>query len=117
MAHWAKIDSNNIVVQVIKINDNEYTDEGYSWIMENLEGDWIKTSINTRGGVHYNQEGTPDGGVPFRKNYAVIGGSYDKDRDAFITPKPEVIKNKYDEVVIDYTFNEDTCAWDVVQSF
>ena len=59
-------------------------------------GDVYKqTSYNTHGGVHSN------GGTPFRKNYAGLGYTYDKDRDAFIPPKP------YASWVLDET----TCLW------
>lgn len=99
MAHFAQIDENNIVTQVIVI-DQEKIDTGH-W------GDpdtWIQTSYNTRAGVHYtpNSAGVPDGGVALRKNYAGIGYTYDKGRDAFISPKP------YDSWVI----NEDKCIWE-----
>lgn len=45
-------------------------------------GQWIQTSYNTYGGVHL------QGGTPLRWNYAIIGGTYDAERDAFIPPKP-----------------------------
>jgi hypothetical protein len=116
MAHWAKIDENNKVVNIIKINDADYDDEGYAWIEKNLGGKWIKTSINTRGGVHYGADDKPDGGTALRKNYAVLGGIYDEARDAFISPKPEpILLNNV--VFQDFVFNEDTCSWDVVQSY
>ena len=68
MAHFAQIDSNNIVTQVLVI-DQETVNTG-------LFGDpnsFVQTSYNTRGGVHYGQDGQPDGGVALRKNYAGIG--------------------------------------------
>jgi len=90
MAHFAQIDGNNIVAQVI-VADQETINTG-------LFGDpatWIQTSYNTRGGVH------TQGGTPLRKNYAGIGYSYDATRDAFIPPKP----------FNSWTLNEDTCLW------
>ena len=96
MAHFAQIDSNNIVTQVIVI-DQETLNTGH-W------GDpatWIQTSYNTRGGVHYGQDGQPDGGVALRKNYAGIGYTYDPVRDAFIPPRP----------FESWTLDEDTCLW------
>ena len=96
MAHFAQIDSNNIVTQVIVI-DQETLNTGH-W------GDpatWIQTSYNTRGGVHYGQDGQPDGGVALRKNYAGIGYTYDAERDAFIPPRP----------FESWTLDEDTCLW------
>ena len=77
MSHFAQIDGNNIVTQVIVI-EQDVVDTG-------LFGDpnsWIQTSYNTQGGVH------TQGGTPLRKNYAGIGYTYDSTRDAFIPPKP-----------------------------
>ena len=91
MSHFAQIDENNIVTQVIVI-EQDVVDTG-------LFGDpasWIQTSYNTSGGVHLL------GGTPLRKNYAGIGYTYDNTRDAFIPPKP------YNSWVL----NEDTCLWE-----
>lgn len=83
MSHFAQIDENNVVVQVI-VAEQDFINSG-------VLGDpakWIQTSYNTRGGVHYGADGQPDGGVPLRKNYAGIGYTYDAQLDAFIPPKP-----------------------------
>ena len=91
MSHFAQIDENNIVTQVIVI-EQDVVDTG-------LFGDpasWIQTSYNTSAGVHLL------GGTPLRKNYAGIGYTYDNTRDAFIPPKP------YNSWVL----NEDTCLWE-----
>ena len=91
MSHFAQIDENNIVTQVIVI-EQDVVDTG-------LFGDpnsWIQTSYNTHGGVH------SQGGTPLRKNYAGIGYSYDSTRDAFIPPKT------YNSWVL----NESTCLWE-----
>lgn len=96
MAHWAEINENNIVVRVI-VTNNEDPDEGYQWLINNLGGNWIKTSYNTYGGTHIL------GGTPLRKNYAGIGFTYDESRDAFIPPKPEGVG---------WILNEDTCLWE-----
>lgn len=96
MAHFAQIDSNNIVTQVLVI-EQDVIDTGHF-------GDpasFIQTSYNTRGGVHYGADGQPDGGVALRKNYAGIGFTYDRQRDAFIPPKP------FDS----WTLDEGTCQW------
>jgi hypothetical protein len=50
--------------------------------------DWYQTSYNTRGGVHYGQDGNPDGGVALRANFAGIGDVFDKTNDVFYTPQP-----------------------------
>jgi hypothetical protein len=82
MAHWAKINSDNTVEEVIKTS-NDDLDEGLSWISENLPGTWIKTSLNTSKGQHRL------GGMPLRMNFAEIGGTYLPERDAFVPPKKE----------------------------
>jgi hypothetical protein len=111
MAHWAEIDENNIVIRVT-IGNNEDVDEGYQWLIDNLGGRWIKTSYNSRGGVHYTQEINDEGffvasGKPhLRYNYAAIGDTYDEQRDAFIRPKPEG----------EWVLNETTCLWEEVSS-
>ena len=97
MAHYAFIDSNNIVTEVIT-GKNEGED-GIDW--EQWYGDFRgqtckRTSYNTMGGVH------SGGGTPYRKNYAGIGYTYDRDRQAFIPPKP----------FESWTLNEETCLWD-----
>jgi hypothetical protein len=90
MAHFAQIDSNNIVTQVLVIEQDV--------INTGLFGEpssFIQTSYNTHGGVH------TLGGTPLRKNYAGTGYTYDSVRDAFIPPKP------YNS----WTLVEDTCLW------
>jgi hypothetical protein len=87
MSHFAELDENNIVINVVKCdNDDPNGDEGYQWLIENLGGRWIQTSYNGN----------------FRKNYAGIGYTYNKSRDAFIPPKP---------TEGEYTLDEDTCKW------
>jgi hypothetical protein len=81
MSHWAQIDENNIVTDVL-VGNNDEPDEGYQWFVDNLGGRWIQTSVNTHGGIHKN------GKEPVRKNYAGIGYTYDEALDAFIPPKP-----------------------------
>ena len=91
MSHFAQIDENNVVTQVLVI-EQDVIDTG-------LFGDpasWIQTSYNTTGGVH------TLGGTPLRKNYAGIGYTYDAGRDAFIPPK----------TFNSWTLNEDTCLWE-----
>ena len=91
MSHFAQIDENNIVTQVLVI-EQDVIDTG-------LFGDpasWIQTSYNTHGGVH------TLGGTPLRKNYAGIGYTYDGTRDAFIPSKPYA----------SWIPNEETCLWE-----
>jgi hypothetical protein len=97
MAHYAFLDSNNIVTEVIV--GKEEGEDGVDWEAHYaaFRGQTCKrTSYNTHGGVH------SGGGTPFRKNYAGIGYSYNSIRDAFIPPKP----------FASWTLNEETCLWE-----
>jgi hypothetical protein len=94
LAHFARLDENNIVVFVTVGRDE---DNGKEDELTARTGDVYKqTSYNTHGGVH------SLGGTPFRKNYAGIGYTYDSSRDAFIPPKP----------FNSWVLNESTCLWD-----
>jgi len=104
MSHWAEINENNIVLRVV-VGDNNAPegDEGYSWLVENLGGTWIKTSYTAIGGKRRNSEtGELTNEPGFRKNYAGIGYTYDSTLDAFIPPKP------FDS----WSLNEETCQWE-----
>ena len=93
MAHFAKLDENNVVVFVTVGRDE---DNGKEAELSARTGDVYKqTSYNTHGGDHSN------GGTPFRKNYAGLGYTYDAGRDAFIPPKPYA----------SWVLNESTCLW------
>ena len=128
MAHYAKLDENNIVIDV-NVVDNSQEDllggeeATVTWLKEGWGGtDWKKTSYNTVGNEHPTS-------TPFRKNYAGIGFTYDSTRDAFIAPQsypswlldentcqwespipfPEVPEGSADI----YNWNEETQAWDL----
>jgi hypothetical protein len=105
MASFAKIGLNNKVIEVVSVVNDvlkdsngvereelgiQFLNEIYKWPI------WKQTSYNTHGGVHSN------GGIPFRKNHAGIGYTYDEDRDAFIPKKP------YNSWIL----NEQTCNWE-----
>ena len=97
MAHYAFINMQNIVTEVITGKDE--TDGPTNWEIHygNIREQVCKrTSYNTRGGQHL------DGGTAFRKNYAGIGYTYDYARDAFIPPKP----------FPSWTLNSNTCLWE-----
>ena len=83
MGHFAKV-LDGKVTQVI-VAELEFFDT----FVDTSPGTWLQTSYNTRGGIHYGQDGQPDGGVALRGNYAGIGYSYDPIDDAFIAPMPE----------------------------
>ena len=99
MAHFAKLDENNVVTTVIVVDNSIATSEsnGVNFI-NNLYGTsdtWKQTSYNTVANTHLL------GGTPFRKNYAGIGFTYDASKDAFIPPKP----------FASWVLNETTCQW------
>ena len=97
MAHYAFLDSNNIVVEVITGKEETDTSENWETHYGQIRDLTCKrTSYNTRGGQHIN------GGTPFRKNYAGIGYKYDSAKDAFIPPQP------YGS----WTLNNTTCLWE-----
>ena len=92
MAHFAKLDENNIVVQIITIANEELLDNGVESEAKGIDfckslfgGNWIQTSYN--GNIRY--------------NYAGVGYIYDTNRDAFIAPEPEDALG----------FDENTCQW------
>jgi hypothetical protein len=96
MAHFAELDENNMVLQVVFIANEDCLDSGVEseevgslFCSSLLGGRWIQTSYN----------GT------FRKNYAGVGFTYDFDRDAFISPQ------KFPS----WTLNESTCKWEPPQ--
>ena len=96
MAHYAFLDGENIVTEVIVGKDEG--EGGIDWEAHygEFRGQTCKrTSYNTSGGVHSTGE------TPYRKNYAGIGYSYDAARDAFIPPKP----------FASWLLNEDSCLW------
>jgi hypothetical protein len=103
MAHFAKLDENNIVI-FVTVGRQE--DDGREQELCDRTGDvYRQTSYNTRGGVHYDPvtgELSADQSKAYRKNYAGLGYTYDEQRDAFIPPKP----------FPSWVLNEDTCLWD-----
>jgi hypothetical protein len=105
MASFAKIGLNNKVIEVQSVvNEVLHDSNGIEQevigidFLTKLTGwaIWKQTSYNTVGGVHIK------GGIPFRKNHAGIGMTYDEDRDAFIPKKP----------FNSWILNEQTCLWE-----
>jgi len=82
MGHFAKV-LNGLVTQVI-VAEPEF----FNTFVDSSPGQWLQTSYNTRGGVHYGQDGQPDGGVALRANYAGVGYTYDQQNDVFYAPQP-----------------------------
>ena len=105
MAHFAKV-QDGVVTQVI-VAEPEFFDT----FVDTAPGEWIKTSYNMRGGIYHDPETNQpaadqsvvdqDEGRK-RKNYAGIGFTYDRDRDAFIPPQP----------FPSWTLNETSCLWE-----
>ena len=90
MAHFAQLDDNNNVINVIVVNNEDTADEhgneveaiGIEFCENLLGGTWLQTSYNRN----------------IRGNFAGIGGTYDPDNDVFLNWKP------YDDWVVDETF-------------
>jgi len=105
MAHFAKLNQENIVIAVHVVHNNELLVDGVEGEQKGIDflnnlhktnDTWKQTSYNTRGGIHQL------GGTPLRKNYAGKGFTYDQTRDAFIPSQP----------FNSWTLNEDTCLWE-----
>jgi hypothetical protein len=100
MAHFAKIDDNNLVLQVLTVdNENATTESNGQTYLETHNNwpanKWIQTSYNTWGGQH------KLGGTPFRGNFAVIGYTWDASNEIFWAPKPYA----------SWTKNNSTASW------
>ena len=99
MAHYAKVLEG--IVETVIVAEPEF----FNTFVDDSPGKWIQTSYNTRGGVHYEpNSNTPssDQSKALRKNYAAVGYTYDKTKDAFIPPQQ----------FPSWTLNETTCLWD-----
>jgi len=99
MGHFAKV-CDGKVVQVI-VAEPEF----FNTFVDTSPGEWLQTSYNTLGGIHYQpgtNEPSADQSKALRKNYAGVGYSYDHQRDAFIPPQPYA----------SWVLNEQTCLWD-----
>jgi hypothetical protein len=94
MAHFAQLDENNVVLQVLVVanaemldeNGNESEAKGAAFLQSIFGGQWIQTSYNGN----------------FRKRFAAVGGVYDPVKDAFIPPKKQE----------SWVFNEDILDWE-----
>ena len=126
MAHFAQLDENNIVLQIIVVNNNELLNEngveskqkGIDFCTSLFGGVWVQTSYNTFGGVHVN------GGTPLNKNYAGI--DYSWDGTGFAAPQPYPSWTLDKETYLwtapvamptdgkPYSWNEDSKSWDEV---
>ena len=97
MAHFALVED-GIVMDVI-VAEQDVIDSG----MFGDPSNWVRKSYNTKRGIYHDPEtNQPTEGTPFRKNYARIGGLYDKERDAFYEPQP----------YRSWILNEESCIWE-----
>ena len=99
MAHYARIHGVTHKVEQVIVAEADFIQ-----VLPDRDF-WIQTSYNTRGGVHYKPESnepSSDQSKALRKNYAGIGYTYDRERDAFISPKP------YES----WLLNDDMCLWE-----
>tara|TARA_Y100000114_G_C11743548_1_gene320352 strand:- start:70 stop:444 length:375 start_codon:yes stop_codon:yes gene_type:complete len=99
MAHYAKV-TDGKVTRVI-VAEAEF----FKTFVDDSPGDWIQTSYNTRGGIHYQpNSNTPssDQSKALRKNYAGLGWTYDSEKDAFYAPQPYA----------SWTLNTTTYLWE-----
>ena len=90
MAHFAEINEENKVVRVL-VTDNDAPNEGYDWLVENLGGNWVKTSYNGN----------------IRKNFAGVGFTYDETLDAFIGLQP----------FPSWKLDKKTCQWKAPKAY
>lgn len=106
MAHYAFLDENNIVTEVIVGKDETDLTDDWEKVYGDFRGQKCKrTSYNTYLGIYYTpntRTPDPDQTKAFRKNFAGIGMTYDESRDAFI----------YQKTFPSWTFNEFSCSWD-----
>jgi len=99
VAHFAELDSNNIVLRVVVVGNEDTADAkgvekesiGQAHLEKVLGGTWKQTSYNAK----------------IRKHYAGKGFTYDASRDAFIAPKP----------FNSWVLNDDTCVWEAPKAY
>jgi hypothetical protein len=94
MAHFAKLDDNNIVLEVHVVDNIWLLQDGVE-----SEAKGIEFLVDWSGGYTNWKQTSYNGNI--RKNYAGVGYTYDPTRDAFIEPKP----------FPSWILNEDTCRW------
>ena len=90
MAHYAKVVDGKVTNVIVA--EAQFFDT----FIDDSPGDWIQTSYNTHGGQHLN------GGTPLRKNFANVGGNYDRVNDAFYNNQP----------FPSWTLNNSTFIWE-----
>lgn len=91
MSHFAKLDENNVVLEVQVVFDSDISNE------EDRDAKGVEFLTQLSGGHANWKQTSPTGSI--RKNYAVVGGTYDPVNDVFIPPKP------FPSMILDETFN------------
>lgn len=124
MAHYAKVLNGKVINSIVA--EQDFMDN----FVDSTPGEWIQTSYNTRGGVHYQSDGvTPseDQSKALRKNFGSKGMEYDADADAFHEPQPfpswtlnttsylwePPVEEPTADETTEYVWNEETTSWDV----
>jgi hypothetical protein len=83
MSHYAKVVDGKVTQVIVAEADF------FNTFVDSSPGEWIQTSYNTRGGIHYLPDSdTPSGNPALRGNYAGIGYTYDREKDVFYAPQP-----------------------------
>ena len=113
MAHFAKLGLDNIVTAVVAMDTIDTMTRGgiekeeiglAHLIKHHGHENWKQCSYNSRGGVHYGEDGTSSGKTAFRANYPGIGWYYNSEHDIFHPAKPEGRDS--------WTLNTTTGMWD-----
>lgn len=99
MAHFAKLDENNLVTDVLVVSNNDLMVNGVE-----SEAKGIEFLVALTGHTKWKQTSYHGN---FRKNYASVGSTYDEQRDAFIAPK----------TLASWVLNEETCQWDYCKPY
>ena len=117
MGHFAKVVDGKVTQVIVAEADF------FNTFVDSSPGTWIQTSYNTKGNIHYGQDGNPDGGIAVRGNYAGIGYNYDNVNDVFYAPQPYPswvlspitilweAPTTYPADGKSYSWNEDTKSW------
>lgn len=125
MAHYAKVLNGKVINSIVA--EQDFMDN----FVDSTPGEWIQTSYNTTGGVHYESDGvTPssDQTQALRKNFGAKGMEYDADADAFHHPQPypswtlnqttfiwePPVAEPTATATTEYRWNEDDQTWDAV---
>jgi hypothetical protein len=125
MAHYAKVLNGKVINSIVA--EQDFMDN----FVDSTPGEWIQTSYNTTGGVHYESDGTTpsaDQSKALRKNFGAKGMEYDADADAFHHPQPypswtlnqttfiwePPVAYPTATATTEYVWNEETTSWDAV---